>query len=300
MGSMHLTAFPAEYDASIQARVFTGIDMYMAQAAWRKYFNISNEKKMVLKTTGYSGFDSVPQWQDGAALPMDEAEKIWDMTMTMLFYGLGFKVTRKHQEYGEIRIINGWADSLSLSVEQTYGTIHVAPLDNAFTTNITALGSVPLCSNSHPTAGASTRDNLVTAAALAPSTMAAMRLLAANWVNYRGISQPLDLTGAKLIYPSDLDSTVVKLLGSLNEPSTTDNDINVSRLKKYVSVEEPRLTSTTAHFLQMRRHGLLSNHGLFPRPINYTEPNGNLVHGVEFDVVTGIEFADGVFGNEGA
>jgi len=295
-----LTAFPAEYDDSIQERVFTGIDQYMASAPWRQYFNIATEKQYVLKTTGYSGFAAVPQWYDGMDLPMDEAEKIWDLTMTMLFYGLGFKVTRKHVEYGQSRVIQGWADSLSMSVEQTYGTIHVATLDNAFTTAITSLGSTYLCSNSHTTAGAGTRDNLGTAAALSSTTLGALRLLAASWTNYRGINTPIDLTGAKLIFPSDLHTTAMRLLGSELAPGTTDNDTNEVRLARYVPVEEPRLTSTTAYFLQAKRHGLLSNHGLAPRPIRYVENNGSLVHGVEFDCITGVEFPDGIFGNAGA
>jgi len=294
-----LTAFPAEYDKDIQTKIHTGIGAYFAMAAWKLYFNITNEKSMTLKTTGYSGFDAVPQWYDGTDLPMDEAEKIWDMTLTMLFYGLGFKVTRIHQEYGQSRLISGCADSLVLSVEQTYGNVHVATLDNAFTTSISALGTT-LISNSHTTAGAGTRDNRGAGAAFGSSGLAALRLLAANWTNYRGINQPIDLTGAKLIYPSDLDETATKLVGSANEPGTANNDLNVVRTKKYVPVEEPRLTTTTAYFLQARRHGLLSNHGVFPRPIRYQENNGNLVHGVEFHCVTGVEFADGMFGDPGA
>jgi hypothetical protein len=297
--TMMITAFPEEYDKSIQDRVFLGIETYFAMAAWRQYFNYSEEKSLVLKTTGYSGFDSVPQWPDGVDIPVDEAMKLWDMTITMLFYGLGFKVTRKHLEYGQLRIIQSWADSLALSVEQTYGTIHVATLDAAFTTNIAALGGVPLISASHPTAGSGTRSNLLAPAALTPANLDTLRLRAAKWVNYRGIATPIDVTGAKIIYPSNLHRTVTKILESQGEPFTTDNDINVQR-GKYVSVEEPRLTSTTAYFLQCRKHGLLSNHGKLPKMIRYEENNGSLVHGVEFDCVTGVEFADGMFGCAGA
>ncbi len=296
---MRLTAFPAEYDADIRARVFTGIDEYLDVAAWRKYFRETFEKKYTLSTTGYSGFDAVPQWKDGADLPLDEAEKIWDLVMTMLFYGMGFKVTRKHQEYGQADVIQGWADALVLSVEQTYGTIHVATLDNAFGTAIDALGGVPLISASHPTAGAGTRSNLLAAAAISPSNLDLLRQRAANWVNYRGISTPIDLTGAKLIHATEIGMSVDKILGSDKEPFISDNDKNVHR-GKYEPVEEVRLTSATAYFVQARRHGLRSNHGLTPRPIRYMEPNGNLVIGVEFDNTTGIEFADGMFACPGA
>ena len=119
-------------------------------------------------------------------------------------------------------------------------------------------------------------------AALSSTTLGALRLLAANWTNYRGINTPIDLTGAKLIFPSDLHTTVMRLLSSELAPGTGNNDTNEVRLAQYTPVEEPRLTSTTAYFIPGRRHGLLSNPGLFPRPIRYVENNGSLVHGVEF------------------
>ena len=297
--TMMLTAFPAEYDADIQSRVFTGIEDAMDAAAWRSYFNETFEKKYSISTTGFSGFDAVPQWKDGQDLPLDEAEKIWDLTMTTLFYGMGFKVTRKHQEYGQASVIQGWADALVMSVEQTYGTLHVATLDNAFTTNITSLGGVPLISASHTTAGAGTRSNLLAATAITPAALDTLRQRAANWVNYRGINTPVDLVGAKLIHATEIGQTVDKILNSPNEPFINDNDVNTQR-GKYIPVDEVRLTSTTAFFIQGRRHGLRSNHGLTPRPIRYMENNGSLVHGVEFDNVTGIEFADGMFGCAGA
>ena len=298
---MQLTAFPAEYDKDIMVRVFAGIEASMDVAAWRQYFNESFEKELVLKTTGYSGFDSVPQWKDGTELPLDEAEKIWDMTMTMLFYGMGFKVTRKHQEYGLLRVIQGWADSLAMSVEHTYGSIHVAMLDGAFTTAITSLGSKTLCSTTHLTTGASTRSNRGAGAALTPANLDVIRQRAANWINYRGINTPVRLkgAGAKLIIPTELERTANKIVNSEGEMNTANNDVNTFR-NAFQIVEEVRLTSTTAYFLQGPKHGLLSNHGLLPRPIRYQENNGNLVHGVEFDCVTGVEFPDGIFGDAGA
>lgn len=298
---MLLTAYPQEYDKDIQSRVFAGITEGLERAAWMKYFNISNQQSYTLNTTGFSGFDSVPQWRDGAELPLDEAERIWNMTLTMLFYGMGFKVTRKHQEYGQARVIQGWADSLAMSVEHTYGTLHVAMLDGAFTTNIASLGTVPLIATTHPTAGVTTRSNLAPAAALTSANLDVVRQRAANWINYRGINTPVQLrgNGSKLIVPTELIRTAEKIVGSVAEPFTTDNDKNTFA-GAFEIVEEVRLTSPTAYFLQGPRHGMLSNHGLSPRPIRYMENSGNLVHGVEFDMVTGVEYADGMFGSAGA
>jgi hypothetical protein len=297
---MGLTAFPAAYDKDIFDRVFRGIANTLAAAAWRQYFMESFEVLYTLKTTGYSGFGTVPEWKDGEDLPIDEAEHIWDMTLTALFFGMAFKVTRNHERYGNLRNIQQWAASLIDSVEHTYGVIHVAPLDAAFTTNLAVLGTVPLCSASHPTVGASTRSNLLTpGAAMTNANLAVLRQRASDWVNYRGLNTPVNLNGAKLIFPSDLEDTVDKILGSGNEPGTADNDINTQR-GKYRKVMEVRLTSSTAYFIQAGVHGLITNHSMLPRPVRYMENNGNLVIGVEFHNLNGVERADGIFGCAGA
>jgi len=297
---MLLTAFPEEYDGSITARVYAGIMATMDTAAWRQYLAETFEKKYVIKDTNYSGFDSVPQWKDGTTLPLDEAEKINDLTMTMLFYGMGFKVTRKHLEYGLSSIIQGWADSLSMSVGHTYGTISVAMLDAAFTTTIASLGTKTLCSTTHLTAGVSTRSNRGAGAALTPANLDVLRQRGANWINYRGINTPVLLKGpgVKLIVPTELERTASKIINSTNETGTGNNDINTYKNGASI-VEEVRLTSTTAYFLQAPGHGMTINHGLAPRPIRYMEDCGNLVHGIEFDCVTGIKRPDGIFGDAG-
>lgn len=299
--TMMLSAFPDIYDARVTVKIMDGIGAQ--PAAWEQYFNQSDEHQLEIRTTDYSGFGKVPVWKDGADLPVDEALKIGSMTMAMVFYGAGFKITRKMgpgpEGYGQLRLIDRLAASLARSANQTYGLVHVATLDVAFTTALASLGAKTLISATHLTAGSGSRSNLLAAAALTPANLTALKLKAAKWVNYRGLHDPIDMVGAKLIYPSDLASVAEKLLGSAQEPGTANNDKNV-HAGKFIPVEEARLTSTTAYFIQAQTHGLLSNHGLRPTPISYYENNGSLVKGVQFDFTTGVEFADGMFGCAGA
>lgn len=301
-GMMGLTAFPAVYDRDIQTRVFRGLENVLAASAWREYFNHSFEKVYTLKTTGYSGFGTVPEWKDGEALPMDEAEKIYDMTLTAVFYGMGFKVTRNMVYYDDAynrRTVVQWADSLIDSVEHTLGVIHVAMLNNAFTTTHTHMGSKTLCSTTHLTAGASTRSNRGSGAALTVANLETLRQRAVKWVNWRGLNTPINMIGAKLIHPTELEQTVAVILGSVNEPGTADNDMNFFQ-GKFRPLLEARMTSTTAYILQARNHHLIANHSKPITPIRYFEPNGNLVHGVEFHNLNGAEQPDGIFGDAGA
>jgi hypothetical protein len=295
--AMILGAFPAEYDADITTRVMNGISS--APAPWREYCNVDTEEKASISLTNYSGFGQVPQWKDGESLPLDEALKIGDQVLTMVYYGLGFKVTRKHVRYGEARTIRSWADSLSRSVSQTYGVTHANLLNNAFTTTHSHFGTKTLCSATHTTAGVGTRANRPsTDTALTPANVEAMIVLALNWVNYRGLNDPFYPT--KLVVPPALRRIARKITQSEHEPSTMDNDINVHKglLQDLV---DPFLTSTTAHFLVAAGSGLQSIHGMLPEDITYTQDGErSLVKGVEFDFVTGVAYPDGVVGTSGA
>lgn len=295
--SMVLGAFPAEYDASIDTRI---LDALAADPmTFTRYCAVENDPRAVIKHTNYSGMADVPQWKDAEPLPIDEAVKIGDQTLTMLFYGLGFVVSRKHVQYGQLGLINGWASGLGRSAAQTMGTAGATLLNNAFTSTHTHFGTKTLCSTSHTTTGAGSRANRPTTdTALTPSTWEALCVLCFNWVNYRGLNDPWQPN--TMVVPPALRSIGAKILGSSLEPSNTDNDMNVHQGMASLVVE-PRLSSTTAHF------GILSGaaelqfvFGMAPSLISYqTDGEQSLVKGVAFDYVTGIGKPDYVVGTDG-
>lgn len=296
--TMTLQQFPEEYNERITVRVFDGLNN--VPQIWREYFNISPTEKYQELTTGYSGFGEMGQWQDGTDLPVDEAVSIFDNTLTQVYYGMGFKVTRKHVKYGQLRLIQRWADSLSKSVAQKYASIHAAILGNAFTTTYASLGSVALISASHTSSGGSSRSNILASSALTPANLETLLVQGLNTVNYRGLNDPIYFM--KLIIPPALRRTAVKLMGSENEMSTANNDVNTQR-GMYRIVVDPLLTdySTTAWYLQGETHGLLSLHGQPPTPKKYVEESSeSLVHGVSADFVAGVEFWEGICGSQGA
>jgi hypothetical protein len=289
------------FDKDIMTRVHDGIVSGAENAVWREYFNIETEQSQTINTTLYSGFGEAPQWYDGEDVPLDDSLKIGDIAETMLYYGMSFKVTRKHVTYGQLRIINRWADSLSKSVNATYATVHSAILTGAFTDTYTQFASKTLCSATHTTSGAGTRSNtLAVAAALTPTSVENLRVNCLNWVNYRGL--PDGWNPNKLIVPPALVSIALKIAQSTNEPSTTDNDINVHRgMFQVISDQNFTASSTTAWYLQGPNHGLMSVNGMLPTPIRYEEDSSqSLVHGTQFDFVTFPEFPDGIAGTAGA
>jgi hypothetical protein len=295
--SMVLTAFPAEYDASITTKVADGIAA--APMTFLEYCNVSDDARAVIKLTNYSGFGDVPQWKDGESLPLDEALKIGDQTLTMLFYGMGFVVTRQHVRYGEMRTINGWANSLARSAVQTMGVAGANLLNNAFTTTHSHFGTKTLCSTTHTTAGAGTRSNRGAGAALTPANWETLAIQGLNWVNYRGLNDAFEVN--RMVVPPALRRIAKKILGSDGEPSTTDNDLNTHKGSCALTIE-PKLSSTTAYFgLEAGVAELEFIFGQRPTPIRYTtDGEQSLVHGLAFDFVTGIGKPDGVIGDAGA
>ncbi len=292
-----LTAFPAEYDADIQTRVFDAIGQQ--PMIWRQYNNVSGTDKYIESLTSYSGFGAAGQWYDGEDLPMDEALKLGDQTMTQVFYGMGFSVSRQLVKYGNLATVQAWAAALGKSVGQTMALTHANTLNNAFSTTFSHFGTKALCSTSHTTSGAGTRSNrLATNGALTPANWEATILLGANWVNYRGLNDPFVVD--KMIVPPALRMIARKIQASEQEPDTTDNDINVHK-GSFGLVVDPLLSSTSAFFGQAQGHGLVSIHGQLPRQIRYVDdPSQSLVHGIANDFVNSVRHPDGSVGSSGA
>jgi phage major head subunit gpT-like protein len=236
---MLLSAFPETYDRDITVKIMEAIAQQ--PSLWREYCNVETDPRAVIKLTNYSGFGQIGEWKDGIPLPMDEALKIGDQTLTMVFFGGGFKVTRKHVRYGDLRIINGWVQKLGRSVGQTYNVTHAALLNNAFTTTHSHFGTKTLIATDHTTSGSGTRANRpATDAALTPANLEAVYILGLNWIDYRGLNDSYAAT--KLIVPTALRRMAVKVTQSENEPSTTDNDINTHR-NLFTPLVIPELTS---------------------------------------------------------
>lgn len=295
---MHLLkSFAAEYDDDIQTRIFDG--MGSIPAMWREYFNVEETDRYIVSTTGYSGFGSMPKWGDGEPLPMDEAAKIYDNTITQEHYGMGFKASRKLVQYGEIARILRWAKSLGRSLAQLYGQTHADVLNNAFTTAYASLGAVALVAATHGSSGSATRSNINASAALTPANLEALIVQGLNHVNFRGLNDPI--TFDKLITVPGMRRTAVKLLQSTGEMATTDNDINTQQGMFKLLIEPFASDSTTHYFLQAADHGLRSVHGLLPDEDAYMEQSTkSRIYSLEADFQVGVEFWEGVAGSQGA
>ena len=298
MTALTLAQFPDEYNLNVQKRIMDRFNGRAATSTYPMYYDIEPTSQFQIIGDKYGSFGQMQGWADGADVPIDTAERIWTKTWQQSFYGLGFKVSRKMVQYGSrLNVVNMWADALADSAFELLNTKHVATLNNGFSGNISPDG-VDLFDASHPTAGSTVSNLLAAASALSYAAVEATRLLAAQFVDYRGKSKPYNLD--QLIHPPDIYSTAVNLAVNTAEPNTTDRNVNAfSGLSR---VEEVKLSSATAWFMRdsMSRN-LQSFVGQgFETSTYLHDPSKSLVHYAEMDFVQGVYDFEGIFASAGA
>lgn len=291
---MNLETFKAEYDKNIiehMVQAFEGVPQ-----PHLSYVKMSAKHMASFDLAAWSSFKTMSQWHDGEELPLDEAMKRWSKTVTMLFFGLGFEVSRNHYGYGDASMILEWASTLGDSAATAVAVAAAALLNNAFATALDD-GSY-LCASDHPTAG-STQSNLVGAAALSPTTIDTAITYALQTVDFRGKPTPQQLV--RLIVPPALRKIAQECNGSPLVPYKMDNQINVDQ-GQFEIVVDHNLTSSTAYFFQGPKHKL---EGFVGEPIGPKAPydidaTESRVYGIKGDFVFAANDWTGIVGCAGA
>jgi hypothetical protein len=290
-----LESFPDEYNKNITR---TLMETFKGVLPHTLYFNMEPTSEYQTILDKYSGFGEAASWADGADVTLDDPIKEFDRTAKQEGYGLGFKVGRHMLRYDMKRIVNKWGKRLGDSFLSLLRTKHAYVLNNAFATVTYGDGKV-LCATDHPTAGSTRSNVLATATALNFASFDSVRLLGVQHVDYRG--KPTAIHFDQLIVPEQLTVTAAQIIGSPQQPFTTDNQINPFA-GGYSTVTEDRITSSTAWFMQARNnHGLLSLTGYPVTPDAYVEQSSkSLVHYLETDFKVDVEDWPGIAGTAGA
>jgi len=297
-----LTGFPNQYNLnilrSLQERL-VGHDFGYGAGVLPHTLYFRTER-----ATGYTeqfdkvgGMPAAGAWGDGNAVPLDEIETEWSVTLTQAGYGLGAKISRQMLRYG--RRINAITNALADSLLHLLRTRHANVLNNALTT-VTSPDGQSLVDTDHPSAGGGNRSNeLATPAALSWASIENVRLLGANHVDYSGKSRPIMYNA--LIVPNALRRVARQLVGSPLQYNTTDNAINPDVNAELVIVDA-MLTSATAFFLLNRAASPLLS--LVGRPLEFNSypdpPSESQVFYGATDFVEAPEDFVGIAGTAGA
>jgi len=239
-----LLAFPNQYNLNILQHMVERFGQRAATMAHVDYYAMRETNQYVWTNDKTSGFGALDTWGDGESVPIDAPLNMGTYSMTQVRYGRGFKEGPMIRKFGRADVLLGWADALIDSAISTLRTKHASVFNNAFSTSYAYReAGVSLVSASHTTAGG-TRTNILGATALTFTSYDSLRQVAGSHVDYRGKLSPLNMD--QLIVPDELATTGAQIVGSPQQPFTTDNQINPFVGKGLIV--EPYLTSATAYF----------------------------------------------------
>ena len=184
---------------------------------------------------GVTGFGLAQVKTEGAGVAYDEQEQGFVSRYTHVTYGLGFIITREMYEDGiAVTVALRRANALAFSIRQTKEIIGANVLNRAFTAAYTMGANSDgkeLCATDHPNkSGGTWRNELAIAADLSEAALEQACIDIAGFTTDRGLK--IAIMPQKLIIPTALEFDAMRILESVGQSGTANNDINAIRASK--------------------------------------------------------------------
>ena len=195
-------------------------------------FEKMNSTRAFEEEVGVTGFGLAAIKNEGTGIAYDEQEQGFVSRYTHVTYGLGFIITREMYEDGiAVTVALRRANSLAFSIRQTKEIVGANILNRAFTAAYT-MGSnsdgKELCATDHPNkAGGTWRNELSTPADLSESALEQACIDIANFTTDKGLT--IAIRPKALIIPQALEFDAYRILESIGQSGTANNDINALR-----------------------------------------------------------------------
>lgn len=195
-------------------------------------FEKMNSTRAFEEEVGVTGFGLAAIKNEGTGIAYDEQEQGFVSRYTHITYGLGFIITREMYEDGiAVTVALRRANSLAFSIRQTKEIVGANILNRAFTAAYT-MGSnsdgKELCATDHPNkAGGTWRNELSTAADLSESALEQACIDIAGFTTDKGLT--IAIRPKALIIPQALEFDAYRILESIGQSGTANNDINALR-----------------------------------------------------------------------
>ena len=195
-------------------------------------FEKMNSTRAFEEEVGVTGFGLAAIKNEGTGIAYDEQEQGFVSRYTHVTYGLGFIITREMYEDGiAVTVALRRASSLAFSIRQTKEIVGANILNRAFTAAYT-MGSnsdgKELCATDHPNkAGGTWRNELSTPADLSESALEQACIDIAGFTTDKGLT--IAIRPKALIIPQALEFDAYRILESIGQSGTANNDINALR-----------------------------------------------------------------------
>lgn len=199
-----------------------------------------------------TGFGLASVKSQGAAIVYDSESQQTVTRYTHVNYGLGFIVTEEeiddnlYEKKGVTR-----TQALAFSMRQTKENVAANVYNRAFNSSYTGGDSKELLATDHPTLSGNQSNELATSADLSEAALEDLCVQIMNATNSRGLK--VGLMPKKLIVPTALSFEAARILKSVQQSGTANNDINALRamgmFPEGVSINH-YLTDTDAFFIR--------------------------------------------------
>ncbi len=175
-----------------------------------------------------TGFGLAPIKAQGQATVYDTMQQGVTTRYTHIAYSLGFIITREAMDDNQYEKVGMQrTGSLAFSMRQTKENVVANLYNRAFNPSYTFGDGKELLAMDHPTLAGNASNELATPADFSEASMEDLCIQIMSATNSRGLR--IALKPQKLIVPKELFFEAQRILKSVNQPGTANNDLNALR-----------------------------------------------------------------------
>jgi len=192
-------------------------------------FEKNTSTKAFEEEVGVTGFGYAVVKTEGNSISYDDMEQGFITRYTHAVVALGFIITREMYEDNQyVQIGLRKTKGLTFSLKQTKETIAANILNRAFNASYTYGDGKELCATDNPNkSGGTWRNELSVGADLSEASLEQACIDIGEFTNDRGML--IKVLPKMLIIPPELEFDAARILKSIQQPGTANNDINALR-----------------------------------------------------------------------
>jgi phage major head subunit gpT-like protein len=191
-------------------------------------FNEQSSDKAYEERVEETGFGLAPIKPEGSGVSYDTDAQGYVSRMTNVTYALGAAVTEEAIEDNKYEAVaQKKAAKLARSMRHTKENVGANILNRAFNSSYTGGDGKELLATDHPTLSGDQSNELAVAADLSEASLEDLLTLCRGMKDSRGLR--IQAKGQKLIVPPALEFEAARIVSSVNQSGTANNDINAMK-----------------------------------------------------------------------
>lgn len=209
-------------------KAFFGKTYKEKPTVYSQVFSVVPSDKAYEEYVEETGFGLAPVKAQGASVSYDTDKQGYVERGTNVTYGLGAIVTREAIDDNLYEsVAQRKAGKLARSMRQTKENVHANILNRGFNASYVGGDNVELFSTAHPTIDGTQSNELAVAADLSEAAIEDLLIQIKGAKDSRGLR--IQLEGTHLVIPNELYFDATRILSSINQSGTENNDINALR-----------------------------------------------------------------------